>query len=191
MMTAEKKHAPVVGRCESEWLARPLTELIHCLTDQFNKPIANRLQAIAETADQTRLAASDVLGRAERGSGAFAVRLSGLVTTLRLVLEAHAWSEGDVLFPAAIAIETYGHTSAPFRRNSLEILMEGIAQEHDLLRELLASLSHTMEECAAAGMDSELEMFVSDLEIVCFMIAEQLDLEDRCLWPRMKELFDR
>ena len=93
------------------------------------------------------------------------------MTTLRLVLEAHAWSEGDVLFPAAVAIETYGRKSAPFRRNSLDILMEGIAQEHDLIRELLASLSRTMEECVSAGMDPELESFVSDLEIVCFMIG--------------------
>ncbi len=107
------------------------------------------------------------------------------------MLDAHAWSEGEVLFPAAIAIESYGRRSAPFKRDALDILMEGIAQEHDLLRELLASLTRTMEECAFAGLNQELEIFVSDLEIVCFMIAEQLDLEDRCLWPRVKDLFDQ
>ena len=47
-----------------------------------------------------------------------------------------------------------------------------------------------MEECVAAGLSAELERFVADLEIVCFLIAEQLDLEDRCLWPRMRELFE-
>ena len=118
------------------------------------------------------------------------MRLSSLVTTLRFVLEAHAWSEGDVLFPAAISIEAQGRQSAPFRRDALDILMEGIAQEHDLIRELLASLTRTMEECVAAGLCAELERFVADLEIVCFLIAEQLDLEDRCLWPRMRELFE-
>jgi hypothetical protein len=190
-MTAGRKDEPVAANCEPEWLERPLTELIDHLTHHYSKPIFSRLHAIGETAHSTRLAASDVLGRAQHGSGAFAVRLSGLVTTLRLILEAHAWSEGDVLFPAAIAIEAYGRKSAPFKRDSLEILMEGIAQEHDLVRELLASMSRTMEECASAGMDANLETFVTDLEIVCFMVAEQLDLEDRCLWPRMKELFDR
>jgi hypothetical protein len=190
-MTAGRKHAPVIVGCEPEWLARPLTDLIRHLTHHYNKPIAHRLAGIGETAQQTRLAAAEVLGRTEHGLGAFAIRLSGLVTTLRLVLEAHAWSEADVLFPAVIAIETHGRKSAPFKRDSLDILMEGIVQEHDLLRELLSSLSRTMEECVAAGMSPDLEMFVSDLEIVCFMLAEQLDLEDRCLWPRIKELFER
>jgi iron-sulfur cluster repair protein YtfE (RIC family) len=189
-MTAAEQNPPANINCEPEWLARPLTDLIHHLTQHYNKPIAHRLQAIGRTATETRLQAADVLGRTEHGSGAFAVRLSGLVTTLRLVLEAHAWSENDVLFPAAVAIETHGRKSAPFKRPTLDILMEGIVQEHDLTRELLASLSRTMEECVSAGMDQELETFVSDLEIVCFMIAEQLDLEDRCLWPRLKELFD-
>lgn len=64
-------------------------------------------------------------------------------------------------------------------------------QEHDLLRELLASLSRTIETCAAAGMNPDLDIFVSDLDVVCFMIAEQLDLEGRCLWPRMKDLFEK
>jgi len=189
-MTAGEPDTPASVNCESEWLARPLTDLIQHLTQHYNRPIAHRLQAIGRTATETRLQAANVLGRAEPGSGAFAVRLSGLVTTLRLVLEAHAWSENDVLFPAAVAIETHGRKSAPFKRPTLDILMEGIVQEHDLTRELLASLSRTMEECVSAGMDQELETFVSDLEIVCFMIAEQLDLEDRCLWPRLKELFD-
>jgi hypothetical protein len=190
-MTAGRNDAPALVGCESEWLARPLTDLIHHLTRNYDKPIAHRLEAISATANQTRLAAAEVLGRAEHGAGAFAVRLSGLVTTLRLVLEAHAWSEGDVLFPAAIAIETYGRRSAPFKGDALDILLEGIAQEHELLRELLASVSRTMEECVASGMRQDLEHFLSDLEIVCFMIAEQLDLEDRCLWPRMKELFNQ
>jgi iron-sulfur cluster repair protein YtfE (RIC family) len=190
-MTARRKVVPVIVGCEPEWLARPLSDLIHHLTHHYNTPIASRLEAIGTTANQTRLTATDVLGRTDHGLGAFAVRLSGLVTTLRLVLEAHAWSEADVLFPAAIAIETYGRRSAPFKRDSLDILMEGIVQEHDLLRELLGSLSRTIEMCASAGMSADLEIFVSDLEVVCFMIAEQLDLEDRCLWPRMKELFDR
>ena len=190
-MTARRKVAPVVVGCEAEWLARPLTDLIRHLTQHYNTPIATRLKAISTIANQTRLAATDVLGRSDHGLGAFAVRLSGLVTTLRLVHEAHTWSEADVLFPAAIAIETNGRKSAPFKRDSLEILMEGIAQEHDLLRELLGSLSRTIEICASAGMNADLETFVSDLEVVCFMIGEQLDLEDRCLWPRMKALFEQ
>jgi iron-sulfur cluster repair protein YtfE (RIC family) len=190
-MTAGRRDAPGIAGCEPEWLARPLTDLIHHLTQNYKKPIALRLEAITATANQTRLAAADVLGRMDHGSGAFAVRLSSLVTTLRLVLEAHAWSEADVLFPAANAIETYGRKSAPFKRDALDILMEGIVQEHDLLRELLGSLSRTMEECVTAGLSADLDIFLSDLEIVCFMIAEKLDLEDRCLWPRMKELFDR
>jgi hypothetical protein len=163
-MTAGRRDAPGIAGCEPEWLARPLTDLIHHLTQNYKKPIALRLEAITATANQTRLAAADVLGRMDHGSGAFAVRLSSLVTTLRLVLEAHAWSEADVLFPAANAIETYGRKSAP---------------------------SRTMEECVTAGLSVDLDIFLSDLEIVCFMIAEKLDLEDRCLWPRMKELFDR
>jgi iron-sulfur cluster repair protein YtfE (RIC family) len=162
--------APVSVKCEPEWAARPLTDLIQYLSHNYSNPIAQRLESISATADRTRLAAADVL---------------------RLVLEAHAWSEGDVMFPAATAIETYGRRSAPFKRDTLNILLEGIAQEHDLLRELLAILAKTMEECVAAGLNSTLESFVNELEIVCFLIAEQLDLEDRCLWPRMKDLFDR
>jgi iron-sulfur cluster repair protein YtfE (RIC family) len=183
--------APDSVKCEPEWVARPLTDLIQYLSHNYSNPIAQRLESISATADRTRLAAADVLGRAEHGGGAFALRLSSLVTTLRLVLEAHAWSEGDVMFPAATAIETCGQRLAPFKRDTLHILLEGIAQEHDLLRELVAILAKTMEECVAAGLNSTLESFVSELEIVCFLIAEQLDLEDRCLWPRMKELFDR
>jgi iron-sulfur cluster repair protein YtfE (RIC family) len=190
-MTARRKIAPVIVGCEPEWLARPLTDLIRHLTHHYNTPITSRLEAISTIANQTRLTAIDVLGRTDHGLGAFAVRLSGLVTTLRLVLEAHAWSEADVLFPAAIAIEARGRKSAPFKRDSLEILMEGVAQEHGLLRELLGSLSRTIEMCASVGMNADLEIFVSDLEVVCFMIDEQLDLEDRCLWPRMKELFEK
>jgi hypothetical protein len=190
-MTTGGTGATISVKCEPEWVGRTLTDLIHHLTHHYDRPIAQRLEVIGARADQTRLAAADVLGRTEPSSGAFAVRLSSLVTTLRLVLDAHAWSEGEVLFPAAIAIESYGRRSAPFKRDALDILMEGIAQEHDLLRELLASLTRTMEECAFAGLNQELEIFVSDLEIVCFMIAEQLDLEDRCLWPRVKDLFDQ
>ena len=179
----------MVVNCEPEWLARQLTDLIHHLTHTYSMPIAQRLNRITATADRTRHAAADVPVRSEQGT-AFAVRLSSLVATLRLVLDAHAGSEREVLFPAVVSIETQGRQTAPFRRDAIDILVEGIAEEHDLIREFLASVARTMEECIASGLTPELDSFVADLEIACFLIAEQLDLEDRCLWPRMRELFE-
>jgi iron-sulfur cluster repair protein YtfE (RIC family) len=188
-MSTGRKHASVVVNCEPEWLARPLTDLINHVTHNYSMLVAQRLNRITATTDQTRHAAAGVPGRSEQGT-AFAVRLSSLVTTLRLVLEAHAWSEGDVLFPAVVSIEAGARQSAPFRRDAIDILVEGIAEEHDLIREFLASVARTMEECVASGLSPELESFVADLEVICFLVAEQLDLEDRCLWPRMRELFE-
>jgi iron-sulfur cluster repair protein YtfE (RIC family) len=188
-MTAQSKEAPVPGACEPEWLARPIADLIRYLSCHYYEPISRRLTVSGDTADELRRLATDVLSRSQKGTSAFGVRLSSLVSTLRLVMEAHAWSERDVLFPAAVAVETRSFSSSQLRQDSLNILMEGIRQEHELIRELLASLARTIEEHAGADPADDLEAFVSDVEIVSFMIAEQLDLEDRCLWPRVHSLF--
>jgi iron-sulfur cluster repair protein YtfE (RIC family) len=188
-MTVRSEEGPVASACEPEWLVRSIADLIQHLNGYYNKPINNRLSVIGETADHIRFHASDMLGRSDHAASAFGVRLASLVSTLRLVLEAHAWSEGDVLFPAAVAVEAHGPGSTRFRRDSLTILLDGIIEEHALIRELLGSLARTFEEYASVGMVHELETFVSDVEVVSFMIAEQLDLEDRCLWPRVRDLF--
>jgi iron-sulfur cluster repair protein YtfE (RIC family) len=188
-MTAQRKEAPVPGAGEPEWLARPVVDLIRYLSRHYDEPISRRLVVVGDAADELRLRATDVLSRSQQGTSAFGVRLSSLVTTLRLVLDAHAWSERDVLFPAAVVVETGSFTPSPYRQKSLNILMEGVRQEHELIRELLASLARTIEDYAGGDPAADLEAFVSDVEIVSFMIAEQLDLEDRCLWPRVQSLF--
>jgi hypothetical protein len=190
-MIVRSEEAPLASGCEPEWLGRSIADLIRHLSFHYNTPIYKRLLAIGDTADQIRLRAAGLLGRSEHAATAFGLRLSSLVSTLRLVLEAHAWSEGDVVFPAAVAAETHGLASTRFRPDGLNILMDGIRQEHELIRELLASLARTIEEYASAGTVDELEAFVSEVEIASFMIAEQLDLEDRCLWPRVRDLFRR
>jgi iron-sulfur cluster repair protein YtfE (RIC family) len=190
-MNVFHEEAHVANECEAQWLTRSIADLIRHLSFHYNTPIYKRLSVIGKSADQIRLRATGGLGRSEHAANAFGVRLSNLVTTLRLVLEAHAWSEGDVLFPAAVAVEVHGLASTRFGQGSLNILLDGIRQEHDLIRELLASLVRTIEEYALVGGVDELEAFVSELEIVSFMIAEQLDLEDRCLWPRVRDLFSQ
>ncbi len=188
-MIARTKEAPVPGGCEPEWLARPVADLIRYLSGHYDEPISKRLKAVGSAADELRLGATDVLNRSHQGTSAFGVRLSSQVTTLRLVLEAHVWSERDVLIPAALVMERGSFSLTPYRHDSLNILIEGVRQEHELIRELLASLAGTIEDYASAGPADDLEAFVRELEIVTFMIAEQLDLEDRCLWPRVQTLF--
>jgi iron-sulfur cluster repair protein YtfE (RIC family) len=173
---------PAPPDCESEWRSRSLTELIAHISPTYHEPIRARLTAIRELA----LRASQTPELRESASVA---RLAHLASALRQTVEAHTWSEEDILFPAIVAAEHPDVMSTRVDRETIGLLLAGVQDEHTHIRSLLADLAAITAAHAATELPTEVVRLRRDVEMVVFLLNEELDLEDGCLWSRALALF--
>jgi iron-sulfur cluster repair protein YtfE (RIC family) len=115
--------------------------------------------------------------------------LSALLAELRDQVETHAWTEDDLLFPVLVAHEHPAVLMTSLTPEALLRLVESLSGEHLRIRRLLGSLSaHVQAADVLTGYVpgwSELRDQVLQLRD---HLLEELDLEDRCLLPRAREI---
>jgi len=168
--------------CEPDWLARPLSALATHIAGVYHEHTREQLPRVwfrvTELANQHGYARVPQLWD-----------LSRLLAELRDLAETHAWTEDDLLFPVLVAHEHPAVLTTTLTPDALVRLVESLGAEHISIRRLLGRLSAHMEAADALSSDvpgwPELR---TDILGIRDHLLEELDLEDRCLLPRARDI---
>jgi iron-sulfur cluster repair protein YtfE (RIC family) len=163
--------------CEGEWTSKSLTELVAHLSQRYRQPLQQRLESIRSLLrqggpfdDETRQADYD--------------RLANSFERLRGTLDEHVWLEDEVLCPAVARVEYCVGASDPRAREALCMLVMTVADEHRLVRTRIDDLERALVPLLGCRLSHQEALLVADLEMLELLLNEQMELEDRCLWPR-------
>jgi len=184
---------PVDIPCESEWGLRSLVELVAHLTQWYRQPMHRRIEAIASALLRIR---PSIPQRDEAYH-----RVAALFTSLRKAIDDHCWLEDQILCPAIIAVEqsrsAQGRRShdlestEPSDREALCHLILSVADEHNCLRRGSVALGEAVPDMTGPCVSVDEALLATDVAMLALLLHEQLDLEDRCLWPRALTVLQR
>jgi iron-sulfur cluster repair protein YtfE (RIC family) len=108
---------------------------------------------------------------------------------LRDAVETHAWTEDDLLFPVLVAHEHPGVLETTVSREELTRLVDSLSSEHLRIRQIISALDElTGGFKTPMGAPVELDDLVHLAKELAVSLLEELDLEDRCLLPRAREI---
>jgi iron-sulfur cluster repair protein YtfE (RIC family) len=169
---------PTSMPCEDEWTSKSLTELVAHLSQRYRQPLQQRLESIRSllrqdepTDDDARRAGYD--------------QLASSFERLRGALDEHTWLEDEVLCPAVAKVEYSVGASDPRAREALSMLVMTVADEHRLIRTRIVELERALITVVGCRLSHREALLVGDLEMLERLLNEQMNLEDRCLWPRV------
>ncbi len=169
---------PTPTPCEPEWASKSLTELVAHLSQRYRRPLQERLESIRATLAQGDLFDDDDR-RGDRDG------LANSFERLRAVLDEHAWLEEEVLCPAVARVEYCVGAADPRAHEALSMLVMTVADEHGLIQRRIDELERALDALLAGPMSQREALLIADLEMLDLLLNEQLNLEDRCLWPRV------
>ena len=173
---------PSVAECEPEWLERPVSAIATHISNVYHEYTRDRLPFITSLA--TRVATIP----GERWT-AFVPALNALISQLRDAVETHAWTEDDLLFPVLVAHEHPSVLATSVSREDLKRLVDTLASEHIRIRQIISALDElTSGFKTPAGAPVEIDDLVHLVKELTESLIEELDIEDRCLLPRAKEI---
>jgi iron-sulfur cluster repair protein YtfE (RIC family) len=170
---------------EREWISRPLTELIAHIGERYRGAIERRFDTVG-------LALAEASAPSEPLASALTI-LRETFTALDEHVGAHMKIEFDVLFPTIIALE---HPQVLAVRQSAAFvgrLTAQVTHDHANIRSLLETLDRAIEPSLAHSLvqSPQFVMLIADVLTLTLTLRQQLELEDRCLWPRALELFSQ
>jgi iron-sulfur cluster repair protein YtfE (RIC family) len=168
---------PTRTPCETEWSSKSLTELVAYLNQHYRRPLKQRLESIRSLLGQEASFEDD-------GQRADYERLANSFERLRGTLDEHAWLEDEVLCPAVARVEYCIGASDPRAREALCMLVTTVADEHRLIRTRIDELERVLGAVCRCTLSQQEALLVADLEMLELLLSEQIELEDRCLWPR-------
>ena len=168
---------------DREWTSRTLTELIAHIGERYRRATDRRLDAVGLA-----------LAEASAPPGPLEPVLTRLRETFAELDEhvgAHMKIEFDLLFPTIIALE---HPQVLAVRDSAGFvggLTTQVAQDHASIRRLLDALDGVIGPSLVHSLlqSPDLVVLIADVMTLALQLRQQLNLEDRCLWPRASELF--
>jgi len=171
-----------VPKCEPEWQSKPLSTLVMHISGIYHEHMRDELPTLWR--QTTELAAELDNGRAVRLR-----ELAVVLTELRDHVETHAWTEDDLLFPVLVAREYPAILTTTLTPDALLRLVDTLAEEHISIRRVLARvtthLGDAEEAAAAVPLWRDINARIARLRD---RLLEELDLEDRCLLPRAREV---
>jgi iron-sulfur cluster repair protein YtfE (RIC family) len=165
------------GDCESEWLARPVSELAAHITAAYHERTRDVLPRMLTLVSQETSAFGEAHVPHLRD-------LSAILAELRDEVDTHARTEDDLLFPVLVAHEHPDVLTTRLTADALVRLVDALAAEHVRIRRLLGRLSDHVENAPSARFSPEWADVRHALMMLCEHLIEELDLEDRCLLPR-------
>ena len=101
------------------------------------------------------------------------------------MLDEHDWVEEEVLCPAVARVEYCVGASDPRAHEALSMLVMTVADEHRLIRRRIDEFERALDAVLGRPMSQHEALLIADLEMLDLLLNEQLNLEDRCLWPRV------
>ncbi len=108
---------------------------------------------------------------------------------MRDAVETHAWTEDDLLFPVLVAHEHPGVLATTVSREDLKRLVDSWRPSTFASgRSSARSDELTSGFKTPAGAPLELDDLVHLVKELTASLIEELDLEDRCLLPRAREI---
>jgi len=168
--------------CEPDWLARPLSTLATHIAGVYHEHTREQLPRVWFRV--TELANQHGYSRVPQLWG-----LSRLLAELRDLAETHAWTEDDLLFPVLVAHEHPAVLTTNLTPDALMRLVDSLSAEHAGIRRLLGSLSAHLEAADALSSNvPEWPELRDDILELRDHLLEELDLEDRCLLPRARDI---
>jgi iron-sulfur cluster repair protein YtfE (RIC family) len=112
-----------------------------------------------------------------------------LLVQLRDAVDTHASSEDDLLFPVLVAHEYPGVLATNVSRDELLRMVETLAVEHIEIRAVIADIERVTDGfLTPAGAPTEFDDLLQLARELTRSLTEGLDLEDRCLLPRARQL---
>lgn len=168
--------------CEPEWQSRPLSVLATHISGVCHEHLRDVLPVLTRQAAALSTRFGD--GRV------FQLRvLSGLLSKFRNEVDAHAWTEDDLLFPVLAACENPTVLSTTLTSDRLLRLVDSLAADHVRIRQVLADLAKHIADVSeqAHRVPEWAELIVGVQRLHDFKLAE-MDLEDRCLLPRARAI---
>ena len=176
---------PGTAECEPEWLERPVSAVATHVSTVYHEFTRDRLPLIASLAERVAIIPG---GRWT----AFVPAFNALITQLRDAVETHAWTEDDLLFPVLVAHEYPGVLETNVSREELQRLVDALSAEHRRIRQIINQMDvQTGGFATPAGAPPELDDLVHLVKELTVSLLEELDLEDRCLLPRAREIASR
>ena len=170
------------AECETEWQKRPASVVATHISNLYHEFTRERLPLIASIATRA-VAIPD--GRCT----AILPALNTLIAQLRNAVETHAWTEDDLLFPVLVAHEHPGVLATNVSREELKRLVDRLSSEHLRIRQIISALDElTSGFTTPAGASPELDDLVQLVNELATSLLEELDIEDRCLLPRAREI---
>ena len=168
---------------DREWISRTLTELIAHIGERYRRETERRLDAVG-------LALAEASAPDGPLDGAL-TRLREVFAVLDEQVGAHTKVEFDLLFPTIIALEHPQVLAVRQPAELVERLASQVIQDHDRIRALLDTLDSTIGPSLAHSLTKSpaLVMLIAHVMTLTLQLRQQLELEDRCLWPRASELF--
>jgi iron-sulfur cluster repair protein YtfE (RIC family) len=176
---------PTLTDCEPEWAEQPVSKVAIHISRVYHEYTREQLPLIADLAARVGSASGDGWTRTLPG-------LVSLLSQLRDAVETHAWTEDDLLFPVLVAHEHPDVLETTVTGEELLRLVDALAGEHLAIRQLIAEIgAATGGFRVPAGAPGEFEDLVRLVEQLAQSLTEELDLEDRCLLPRARQLAQR
>lgn len=169
---------PAPGPCDAEWSSRSLTELVAHLNLRYRQPLRRRLESIRSLLRQGG-PLDDEARRADYE------HLANSFERLRGTLDEHVWLEDEVLCPAVARVEYSIGAADPRAREALCMLVTTVADEHHLIRARIDELERALAAMLGCRLSNPEAILVADLEMLQLLLHEQINIEDRCLWPRV------
>ena len=171
-----------VAECDPEWQNRPVSAIATHISNVYHEYTRDRLPFITSLA--TRVATIP----GERRTP-LVPALNALISQLRDAVETHAWTEDDLLFPVLVAHEHPSILATSVSRQDLQRLVDTLASEHIRIRQIISALEElTGGFKTPAGAPVEVDDLVHLVKELTESLIEELDLEDRCLLPRAREI---
>ena len=168
---------------DREWISRTLTELIAHIGERYRREIERRIDAVGLALEEASAPAGPLECALTRLREAFAA--------LDEHVGAHTKVEFDLLFPTIIALEHPQVLAVRQPAALVERLATQVTQDHARIRALLDTIDSTIGPSLAHSLTQSpaLVMLIAHLMTLTVQLRRQLELEDRCLWPRANELF--
>ena len=169
--------------CEIEWASRSLAELVTHLTERYHQPTQRRIQTIASTLAQ-------IVPSTPQRRDAYD-RLAIVFTSLCEAIETHAWLVDHILGPVLARVEDDVVSASTCDREALRQTIAYAEDERTCLRRESVALGYAVLDIAGSPVAVNEAIVALELDMLVLLVNEQLDLEDRCLWPRALGLTHR
>ncbi len=171
--------APVV-ECEAEWLSRPVSALTTHISGLYHERLRDELPVLTRQVAALSTRFTDVR--------VFQLRiLAGLLSELRNEVDAHAWTEDDLLFPVMAACENPAVLSTTLTPDRLLRLVDSLAADHVRIREILARITAHIADVSQQAVDvPDWAELIVRVESLRDYKLEEMSLEDRCVLTRAR-----